>query len=139
MKNPAANDTNWFTIIFSASCAIMSNFMDNHLFRKIILALMILSFIYTTIKNLKITLYGIKTEDVNVRTWIGIKVDYWIIFVKNMIAFCLMLGLGISFLLIEGKILLITILTIAATYTLLLFFEHFIESKTDIFEENYTE
>lgn len=87
---------------------------------------------------MKITLYGIKTEDVNVRTWIGIKVDYWIIFVKNMIAFCLMLGLGISFLLIEGKILLIAILTIAATYTLLLFFEHFIESKTDIFEENYT-
>ncbi|MBU6133686.1 hypothetical protein [Staphylococcus xylosus] len=139
MKNPEANDTNWFTIIFSASCAIMSKFMDNHLFRKIILALMILSFIYTTIKNLKITLYGIKTEDVNVRTWIGIKVDYWIIFVKNMIAFCLVLGLGISFLLIEGKRLLIAILTIAATYTLLLFFEHFIESKTDIYEENYTD
>lgn len=62
MKNPEANDTNWFTIIFSAGCAIMSNFMDNHLFRKIILALMILSFIYTTIKNLKITLYGIKPK-----------------------------------------------------------------------------
>ena len=59
MKNPEANDTNWFTIIFSAGCAIMSNSMDNHLFRKIILALMILSFIYTTIKNLKITLLKI--------------------------------------------------------------------------------
>ena len=139
MKNSETNGTSWFTIVFPTACAIMSDYMDNRLYRNIIIALLILAFIYSTIKSLKITLYGIKTQDKNVRTWIGIRTDYWIIFVKNMIAFSLMLGLGISFLLIEGKILLIAILTISTTYTLLLFFEHFIESKTDIFEENYTE
>ncbi|MDW8545863.1 hypothetical protein [Staphylococcus pseudoxylosus] len=137
MKNSEANDTSWFTIIFPMACAIMSDYMDNHLYRNIIIALLILVFIYSTIKNLKITLYGIKTQDKNVRTWIGIRTDYWIIFIKNMIAFCLMLGLGMTFLLIKGKLFWITVLIIAVTYTLFLFFEHFIESKTDIYEENH--
>lgn len=56
-----------------------------------------------------------------------------------MIAFCLMLGLGMTFLLIKGKLFWITVLIIAVTYTLFLFFEHFIESKTDIYEENHTD
>lgn len=139
MKNSEANDTSWFTIVFPMACAIMSDYMDNHLYRNIIVALLILAFIYSTIKNLKITFYGIKTQDKNVRTWVGIRTDYWIIFVKNMIAFSLMLGLGMVFLLIKGKLLWVTVLIIAVTYTLLLFFEHIIESKTDIFEENHTE
>lgn len=85
MKNTNAKNADWLPIVTSLGLTILSDFLDDPLYTKIMTAIMILVLIYAIIRGVITTRYSIKTEDPNIKTWISIKVDYWLLFVRNMI------------------------------------------------------
>lgn len=139
MKGPDANDTSWVSIIFTIACLAMSEILENSLYNKIITAVMILLLIFIVIRRLKVTLYDIQTQDNNINTFISVKADYWILYVKDMIAYGLMAAIFFDFLFIKNSLAWLILLIIVILFGLLILFENKFEKKTDILETNDTE
>ncbi|MDW5472579.1 hypothetical protein [Staphylococcus equorum] len=136
MKGPDANDTSWVSVIFTIACLAMSEILENSLYNKILTAVMILILIFIVIRRLKVTLYDIQTQDDNINTFISVKADYWILYVKDMIAYGLMTTIFFDFLFIKNSLAWLILLIIVILFGLLILFENKFEKKTDILETN---
>lgn len=139
MKGPDANDTSWVSIIFTIACLAMSEILENSLYNKMLTAVMILMLIFIVIRRLKVTLYDIQTQDNNINTFISVKADYWILYIKDMIAYGLMAAIFFDFLFIKNSLAWLILLIIVILFGLLILFENKFEKKTDILETNDTE
>lgn len=139
MKGPDANDTSWVSVIFTIACLAMSEILENSLYNKMLTAVMILILIFIVIRRLKVTLYDIQTQDNNINTFISVKADYWILYVKDMIAYGLMAAIFFDFLFIKNSLAWLILLIIVILFGLLILFENKFEKKTDILETNNTE
>lgn len=139
MKGPDANDTSWVSIIFTIACLAMSEILENSLYNKMLTAVMILILIFIVIRRLKVTVYDIQTQDDNINTFISVKADYWILYVKDMIAYGLMAAIFFDFLFIKNSLAWLILLIIVILFGLLILFENKFEKKTDILETNDTE
>lgn len=139
MKGPDANDTSWVSIIFTIACLAMSEILENSLYNKMLTAVMILILIFIVIRRLKVTLYDIQTQDNNINTFISVKADYWILYVKDMIAYGLMAAIFFDFLFIKNSLAWLILLIIVILFGFLILFENKFEKKTDILETNDTE
>lgn len=136
MKGPDANDTNWVSVIFTIACLAMSEILENSLYNKMLTAVMILILIFIVIRRLKVTLYDIQTQDDNINTFISVKADYWILYVKDMIGYGLMAAIFFDFLFIKNSLAWLILLIIVILFGLLILFENKFEKKTDIIETN---
>lgn len=136
MKGPDANDTSWVSVIFTIACLAMSEILENSLYNKMLTAVMILILIFIVIRRLKVTLYDIQTQDDNINTFISVKADYWILYVKDMIAYGLMAAIFFDFLFIKNSLAWLILLIIVILFGLLILFENKFEKKTDILETN---
>lgn len=139
MKGPDANDTSWVSIIFTIACLAMSEILENSLYNKMLTAVMILILIFIVIRRLKVTLYDIQTQDNNINTFISVKADYWILYIKDMIGYGLMAAIFFDFLFIKNSLAWLILLIIVILFGLLILFENKFEKKTDILETNDTE
>ncbi|NLK10954.1 MAG: hypothetical protein GX317_08410 [Staphylococcus equorum] len=139
MKGPDANDTSWVSVIFTIACLAMSEILENSLYNKMLTAVMILILIFIVIRRLKVTVYDIQTQDDNINTFISVKADYWILYVKDMIAYGLMAAIFFDFLFIKNSLVWLILLIIVILFGLLILFENKFEKKTDILETNDTE
>ncbi|XVL44449.1 hypothetical protein ABLW00_04160 [Staphylococcus equorum] len=139
MKGPDANDTSWVSVIFTIACLTMSEILENSLYNKMLTAVMILILIFIVIRRLKVTLYDIQTQDDNINTFISVKADYWILYVKDMIAYGLMAAIFFDFLFIKNSLAWLILLIILILFGLLILFENKFEKRTDILETNDTE
>lgn len=139
MKGPDANDTSWVSIIFTIACLAMSEILENSLYNKMLTAVMILMLIFIVIRRLKVTLYDIQTQDDNINTFMSVKADYWILYIKDMIAYGLMAAIFFDFLFIKNSLAWLILLIIVILFGLLILFENKFEKKTDILETNDTE
>lgn len=101
MKGPDANDTSWVSVIFTIACLAMSEILENSLYNKMLTAVMILILIFIVIRRLKVTLYDIQTQDNNINTFISVKADYWILYIKDMIGYGLMAAIFLTFYLLR--------------------------------------
>ncbi|MGO3402862.1 MAG: hypothetical protein ACTIL1_06780 [Staphylococcus equorum] len=136
MKGPDANDTSWVSVIFTIACLAMSEILENSLYNKMLTAVMILILIFIVIRRLKVTLYDIQTQDDNINTFISVKADYWILYVKDMIGYVLMAAIFFDFLFIKNSLAWLILLIIVILFGLLILFENKFEKKTDILETN---
>ncbi|ALM56101.1 hypothetical protein CD144_03390 [Staphylococcus equorum subsp. linens] len=136
MKGPDANDTSWVSVIFTIACLAMSEILENSLYNKMLTAVMILILIFIVIRRLKVTLYDIQTQDDNINTFISVKADYWILYVKDMIGYGLMAAIFFDFLFIKNSLAWLILLIIVILFGLLILFENKFEKKTDIIETN---
>lgn len=136
MKGPDANDTSWVSVIFTIACLAMSEILENSLYNKMLTAVMILILIFIVIRRLKVTVYDIQTQDNNINTFISVKADYWILYVKDMIAYGLMAAIFFDFLFIKNSLAWLILLIIVILFGLLILFENKFEKKTDILETN---
>ncbi|MGJ5912804.1 hypothetical protein [Staphylococcus equorum] len=136
MKGPDANDTSWVSVIFTIACLTMSEILENSLYNKMLTAVMILILIFIVIRRLKVTLYDIQTQDNNINTFISVKADYWILYIKDMIGYGLMAAIFFDFLFIKNSLALLILLIIVILFGLLILFENKFEKKTDIIETN---
>lgn len=139
MKGPDANDTSWVSVIFTIACLAMSEILENSLYNKMLTAVMILILIFIVIRRLKVTVYDIQTQDNNINTFISVKADYWILYVKDMIAYGLMAAIFFDFLFIKNSLAWLILFIIVILFGLLILFENKFEKKTDILETNDTE
>ncbi|NKT61422.1 hypothetical protein GS885_26930 [Rhodococcus hoagii] len=139
MKGPDANDTSWVSIIFTIACLAMSEILENSLYNKMLTAVMILILIFIVIRRLKVTLYDIQTQDNNINTFISVKADYWILYIKDMIGYVLMAAIFFDFLFIKIVWRGLYLLIIVILFGFLILFENKFEKKTDILETNDTE
>ena len=139
MKGPDANDTSWVSVIFTIACLAMSEILENSLYNKMLTAVMILILIFIVIRRLKVTLYDIQTQDDNINTFISVKADYWILYIKDMIGYGLMAAIFFDFLFIKNSLAWLILLIIVILFGLLILFENKFEKKTDILETNNTE
>lgn len=139
MKGPDANDTSWVSVIFTIACLAMSEILENSLYNKMLTAVMILILIFIVIRRLKVTLYDIQTQDNNINTFISVKADYWILYIKDMIGYVLMAAIFFDFLFIKNSLAWLILLIIVILFGLLILFENKFEKKTDILETNDTE
>ena len=136
MKGPDANDTSWVSIIFTIACLAMSEILENSLYNKMLTAVMILILIFIVIRRLKVTLYDIQTQDNNINTFISVKADYWILYIKDMIGYGLMAAIFFDFLFIKNSLAWLILLIIVILFGFLILFENKFEKKTDILETN---
>lgn len=136
MKGPDANDTSWVSVIFTIACLAMSEILENSLYNKMLTAVMILILIFIVIRRLKVTVYDIQTQDDNINTFISVKADYWILYVKDMIGYGLMAAIFFDFLFIKNSLAWLILLIIVILFGLLILFENKFEKKTDIIETN---
>lgn len=136
MKGPDANDTSWVSVIFTIACLAMSEILENSLYNKMLTAVMILILIFIVIRRLKVTVYDIQTQDDNINTFISVKADYWILYVKDMIAYGLMAAIFFDFLFIKNSLAWLILLIIVILFGLLILFENKFEKKTGILETN---
>ena len=139
MKCPDANDTSWVSVIFTIACLTMSEILENSLYNKMLTAVMILILIFIVIRRLKVTLYDIQTQDNNINTFISVKADYWILYIKDMIGYGLMAAIFFDFLFIKNSLAWLILFIIVILFGLLILFENKFEKKTDILETNDTE
>lgn len=139
MKGPDANDTSWVSVTFTITCLAMSEILENSLYNKMLTAVMILILIFIVIRRLKVTLYDIQTQDDNINTFISVKADYWILYVKDMIGYGLMAAIFFDFLFIKNSLAWLILLIIVILFGLLILFENKFEKRTDILETNDTE
>ncbi|MDK9855721.1 hypothetical protein [Staphylococcus equorum] len=139
MKGPDANDTSWVSVVFTIACLAMSEILENSLYNKMLTAVMILILIFIVIRRLKVTVYDIQTQDDDINTFISVKADYWILYVKDMIAYGLMAAIFFDFLFIKNSLAWLILFIIVILFGLLILFENKFEKKTDILETNNTE
>ncbi|OEK98349.1 hypothetical protein [Staphylococcus saprophyticus] len=132
MKNTNAKNEDWLPIVTSLGLTILSDFLDDPLYTKIMTAIMILVLIYAIIRGVITTRYHIKTEDPNVKTWFSIKVDYWLLFVRNMILYGFLATLFFVSIYLDGQTMWKYLLVIVIIFVLFLVMISKLEKKTEI-------
>lgn len=132
MKNTNAKNEDWLPIVTSLGLTILSDFLDDPLYTKVMTAIMILVLIYAIIRGVITTRYSIKTEDPNVETWFSIKVDYWLLFVRNMILYGFLATLFFVSIYLDGQTAWLYIAIIVISFVLFLVMISKLEKKTEI-------
>ena len=123
-------------IIFAAAADVV----PNAIFHKILLLIGILAFIYMLITHLKFTLYHIKTEDNQQQTWFSVKMDHWLLFIKNMLAITLLLAIYCVSVYVDNHMAWIIIPLLVVGFIGIILFENKFEKKSNILEsENVKE
>lgn len=140
MKN--SNSNNNFTLFASSiTFAVLSDVLDKQIYTKILTAIMILVLIFVVIRNLKFTLYHIKNEDPNIQTFISVKVDYWLLFVRNLVFYGFLASLFFVTVYLNGRTMWLSILALVIVVIVFIIVISKFEDKTDIInsEENHTD
>ncbi|MDW8570185.1 hypothetical protein AABD40_14395 [Staphylococcus shinii] len=140
MKNP--NSNNNFTLFASSiAFAVLSDILDKQIYTKILTAIMILVLIFVVIRNLKFTLYHIKNENPNIQTFISVKVDYWLLFVRNLVIYGFLASLFFVTVYLNGRTMWLSILALVIVIIAFFIVISKFEDKTDIInsEENHTD
>lgn len=140
MKN--SNSNNNFTLFASSiTFAVLSDALDKQIYTKILTAIMILVLIFVVIRNLKFTLYHIKNEDPNIQTFISVKVDYWLLFVRNLVFYGFLASLFFVTVYLNGRTMWLSILALVIVVIVFIIVISKFEDKTDIInsEENHTD
>lgn len=140
MKN--SNSNNNFTLFASSiTFAVLSDVLDKQIYTKILTAIMILVLIFVVIRNLKFTLYHIKNEDPNIQTFISVKVDYWLLFVRNLVFYGFLASLFFVTAYLHGRTMWLSILALVIVIIVFIIVISKFEDKTDIInsEENHTD
>ena len=134
MKNNNAKNGDWLTIVVSIGFAILSDVLDKPLYRLIATAIMILLLIYGVTRNIMLTRYHIQTADPNLRTWFSIKVDYWLLFIRNLIIYGFLAAIFFVSLYLSGQTMWLSLLGIVLVFIVLLMIITKFEKKTDIID-----
>ena len=134
MKNTNAKNADWLPIVTSLGLTILSDFLDDPLYTKIMTAIMILVLIYANIRGVITTRYSIKTEDPNIKPWFSIKVDYWLLFVRNMIFYGFLATLFFVSIYLDGQTMWKYLLVIVIIFVLFLVMVSKLEKKTEIID-----
>lgn len=66
--------------------AAASDLLQNSFYHRLMLMVAILVMIYSLITHLKFTIYQIKHEERTHKSWFSVKIDYWLLFAKNILA-----------------------------------------------------
>lgn len=135
MKQNAELKSFVIAIIFAAAADVV----PNGIFHKILLLMGILAFIYRLITHLKFTLYHIKTEDNQQQTWFSVKMDHWLLFIKNMVAITLLLAIYCVSVYVDNHMAWIIIPLLIVGFIGLILFENKMEKKSDILESENVE
>lgn len=122
-------------IIFAAAADVV----PDGIFHKILLLMGILAIIYRLITHLKFTLYHIKIEDNQQQTWFSVKMDYWLLFIKNMVAITLLLAIYCVSVYVDNHMAWIIIPLLIVGFIGLILFENKMEKKSDILESENVE
>lgn len=134
MKNTNAKNADWLPIVTSLGLTILSDFLDDPLYTKIMTAIMILVLIYAIIRGVITTRYSIKTEDPNIKPWFSIKVDYWLLFVRNMIFYGFLATLFFVSIYLDGQTAWLYIAIIVISFVLFFVIISKLEKKTEIID-----
>ncbi|MDW4440321.1 hypothetical protein [Staphylococcus saprophyticus] len=134
MKNTNAKNEDWLPIVTSLGLTILSDFLDDPLYTKIMTAIMILVLIYTIIRGVITTRYSIKTQDPNIKTRFSIKVDYWLLFVRNMIFYGFLATLFFVSIYLDGQTAWLYIAIIVISFVLFFVIISKLEKKTEIID-----
>ncbi len=134
MKNDNAKNGDWLTIVVSIGFAILSDVLDKPLYRLVATAIMILLLIYGVTRNIMFTRYHIQTADPNIRTWFSIKVDYWLLFIRNLMITGFLAAIFFVSLYMSGQTMWLSLLGIVLVFIVLLMFISKFEKKTDIID-----
>src|SRR5699024_12604764 len=94
----------------------------------------ILAFIYMLITHLKFTIYHIKIEDNQKQTWFSVKTDYWLLFIKNMLAITLLLEIYCVSVYVDNHMAWIIIPLVVVGFIGLILYENECEKKSKIVE-----
>lgn len=136
MKQNAELKSIVIAIIFAAA----ADFIPNGLFHKILLIIGILAFIYKFITHLKFTLYHIQIEGNQQQTWFSVKMDYWLLFIKNMLGITLLLAIYCVSVYVDNHMAWIIIPLLVVGFIGIILFENKFEKKSSILEsENVKE
>lgn len=122
-------------IIFAAAADVV----PDGIFHKILLLMGILAIIYRLITHLKFTLYHIKIEDNQQQTWFSVKMDYWLLFIKNMVAITLLLAIYCVSVYVDNHMAWIIIPLLIVGFIGLILFENKMEKKSNILESENVE
>lgn len=128
MKQNAELKSIVIAIIFAAAADVV----PDGIFHKILLLIGILAFIYRLITHLKFTLYHIKIEDNQQQTWFSVKMDHWLLFIKNMVAITLLLAIYCVSVYVDNHMAWIIIPLLIVGFIGLILFENKMEKKSDI-------
>ncbi|SCS19979.1 hypothetical protein [Staphylococcus caeli] len=134
MKNNNAKNGDWLTIVVSIGFAILSDVLDKPLYRLVATAIMILLLIYVVIRGIIRTRFHIQTENPNIRTWFSIKVDYWLLFIRNLIIYGFFAAIFFISLYLSGQTMWLSLLGIVLVFIVLLMIITKFEKKTDIID-----
>ncbi|MEB8334986.1 hypothetical protein [Staphylococcus saprophyticus] len=134
MKNTNAKNEDWLPIVTSLGLTILSDFLDDPLYTKIMTAIMILVLIYTIIRGVITTRYSIKTQNPNIKTRFSIKVDYWLLFVRNMIFYGFLATLFFVSIYLDGQTAWLYIAIIVISFVLFFVIISKLEKKTEIID-----
>ncbi|MFW0760664.1 hypothetical protein ACY2C7_10240 [Staphylococcus cohnii] len=135
MKQNAELKSIVIAIIFAAAADVV----PDGIFHKILLLMGILAFIYRLITQLKFTLYHIKIEDNQQQTWFSVKMDYWLLFIKNMVAISLLLAIYCVSVYVDNHMAWIIIPLLIVGFIGLILFENKMEKKSNILESENVE
>ncbi|PTE80007.1 hypothetical protein [Staphylococcus cohnii] len=135
MKQNAELKSIVIAIIFAAA----ADAVPDGIFHKILLLMGILAFIYMLITHLKFTLYHIKIEDNQQQTWFSVKMDYWLLFIKNMVAITLLLAIYCVSVYVNNHMAWIIIPLLIVGFIGLILFENKMEKKSNILESENVE
>ncbi|MGY3481753.1 hypothetical protein [Staphylococcus cohnii] len=135
MKQNAELKSIVIAIIFVAAADVV----PDGIFHKILLLMGILAFIYMLITHLKFTLYHIKIEDNQQQTWFSVKMDYWLLFIKNMVGVTLLLAIYCVSVYVNNHMAWIIIPLLIVGFIGLILFENKIEKKSNILESENVE
>ncbi|WP_436854881.1 hypothetical protein [Staphylococcus caeli] len=80
------------------------------------------------------TRYHIQTADPNIRTWFSIKVDYWLLFIRNLMITGFLAAIFFVSLYMSGQTMWLSLLGIVLVFIVLLMFISKFEKKTDIID-----
>ncbi|MFW2436051.1 hypothetical protein ACQ23P_11525 [Staphylococcus cohnii] len=135
MKQNAELKSIVIAIIFAAAADVV----PDGIFHKILLLMGILAFIYMLITHLKFTLYHIKIEDNQQQTWFSVKMDYWLLFIKNMVGVTLLLAIYCVSVYVNNHMTWIIIPLLIVGFIGLILFENKMEKKSNILESENVE
>ncbi|WP_436862861.1 hypothetical protein [Staphylococcus caeli] len=134
MKNNNAKNGDWKPFVVGIGFAILSDVLDKPLYRLVATAIMILFLIYRVTKNIMFTRYHIQTADPNIRTWFSIKVDYWLLFIRNLMITGFLAAIFFVSLYLSGQTMWLCLLGIVLVFIVLLMIITKFEKKTDIID-----
>lgn len=140
MKKPNSNN-DFSLFVSSLAFAVLSDVLDKQVYTKILTAIMILVLIFVVIRNLKFTLYHIKNENPNTQTFISVKADYWLLFIRNLVFYGFLASLFFATIYLNGRTMWLSILVLLIVIIVFTIVISKFEDKTNIIhsEENHTD